>query len=202
LRLLFIDTDPEASRAATRDKTKVRSTLSAQEMLLVPLHRPAHYLKPRDGRAPIDSWFSSKMLYRIPRTQVTLGVRALGRLAFCDNYRTISRRLRADLEACLDPDALTAAERATGLTMRSNRPRVYIIAGLAGGTGSGMFLDLAYVVRQQLKQLGYEAPDVVGLFLVPPLGRPLTAVGSQPGESAQRIMAQGNAFAALTELSH
>jgi serine/threonine protein kinase len=203
LRLLFLDTDPEALRTAAREKSSARSCLPAQDMLLVPLNRPAHYLKPRDGRAPIDSWFNSRMLYRIPRTQVTLGVRALGRLAFCDNYRSITRRLRAELEACLAPEALTAAQLQTGLVMRSNRPRVYVIAGLAGGTGSGMFLDLAYVVRQQLMQLGYEAPDIVGIFFMPPLGRPPTAAPvSQPGESAQRLMAQGNAFAALTELSH
>jgi serine/threonine protein kinase len=203
LRLLLLDTDPEALRTATRGKSSPRSSLAAQDMFLVPLCRPAHYLKPRDGRAPIDTWFNPKMLYRIPRTQVTLGVRILGRLAFCDNYRAITRRLRAELEACLEPEALAEAQRQTGLGMRTNRPRVYIVAGLAGGTGSGMFLDLAYVVRQQLKLLGYEAPDLVGLFFVPPLSCPPAAAHpSQAGETAQRTLAQGNAFAALLELNH
>jgi hypothetical protein len=50
--------------------------------------------------------------------------------------------------------------------MRSNRPRVYLVAGLGGGTGSGMVLDLAYAVRHRLKRLGYENPDITGLSYI------------------------------------
>jgi serine/threonine protein kinase len=190
LRLLLLDTDPEVLRLATRGSDTGRG-LSTNEMLLAPLHRPAHYLKPRDGRPPIESWFNPRMLYRIPRTQVTNGVRALGRLAFCDNYRGISRRLRAELADCLDVPNLEAAARQTGLGLRSSRPRVYVIAGLAGGTGSGMFLDLAYVVREQLRQLGCPQPDLVGLLLLPAVDDP-----------RPRTLPLGNACAALAELNH
>ena len=55
---------------------------------------------------------------------------------------------------------------------RSNRPRVYVLAGLAGGSGSGMFLDLTYTLRQLLKQIGYDQPEVIGLFLLPPTEGP------------------------------
>ena len=61
----------------------------------------------------------------------------------------------------------TAADKTTRLGLRTNRPRVYIIAGLAGGTGSGMFIDLAYAIHRQLRQLGYAMPEVVGLFFLP-----------------------------------
>ena len=108
------------------------------------------------------------MLYRIPRSQVTAGVRALGRLAFVDHYRTIVKRLRTELDGCLNPNALALAGRQTQLGVRSNRPRVYVVASLAGGTGSGMFLDLTYTVRTLLKQIGYEQPEVVGLLFLPP----------------------------------
>jgi serine/threonine protein kinase len=190
LRLLLVDTDPEVLRLATRGSDTGRG-LSTNEMLLAPLHRPAHYLKPRDGRPPIDSWFNHRMLYRIPRTQVTNGVRALGRLAFCDNYRGIARRLRSELEGCLDAQNLQTAARQTRLGLRGSRPRVYVVAGLAGGTGSGMFLDLAYVVREQLRQLGCEQPDLVGLLLLPAVDDP-----------RPRTLALGNACAALTELNY
>ena len=41
---------------------------------------------------PVETWLNSKMLYRIPKQQKNAGVRALGRLAFVDNYRIIARR--------------------------------------------------------------------------------------------------------------
>ncbi|MFO0928183.1 MAG: tubulin-like doman-containing protein [Gemmataceae bacterium] len=189
LRHLLIDTDVEVMRAATRESAA--GQLTAGEVLLTPLNRPSYYLKPRDGRVPFQSWLNPRMLYRIPRSQVTTGVRALGRLAFCDHFRAIVRRLQLELEAVLDPEAVAASARLTELGVRSNRPRVYIITGLAGGTGSGMFIDLAYTVRALLRQMGYDSPDVVSVLLLPPLDT-----------SRTRVMAVGNTYAALTELTH
>jgi hypothetical protein len=189
LRLLLIDTDAEVVRTATRGASG--AALSAADVLITPLNRPSHYVKPREGRPPLESWLNPRMLYRIPRSQVTTGVRALGRLAYLDNFRAIARRLQIDLDACLDPAALPAAARQSGLEVRSNRPRVYVVAGLSGGTGSGAFLDLTYTVRALLKQMGYEQPELVGLLLLPPVDRNRT-----------RVMALGNAYAALTELIH
>jgi serine/threonine protein kinase len=194
LKLLLLDTDPEIVRMATRGPQHATGggpALSASEVLLAPLQRPSHYLRPREGRPALETWLNPRMLYRIPRSQVTTGVRALGRLAFCDNYRAIVRRLRTDLEAILDPKALETAQRHTHLGLRSNRPRVYILAGLGGGTGSGVFLDLAYTVRALLRQAGYDKPDLAGLLMLPPADRQRT-----------RTLQLGNTCAALTELLH
>ncbi len=189
VRLLLLDTDPAVTQSAVRDRPG--AALSPAEVLLTPLNRPSHYIKPRDGKPGVASWLNPRMLYRIPRSQVPSGVRALGRLAFCDNYRMIARRLRQELQNALDPEALKKAAADTGLGLRTNRPRVYVLAGLAGGTGGGMFLDLAYTIRYLVKQLGYEQPDVVGLFFLPPL----------EGHGARNILL-GNTYAALTELIH
>jgi serine/threonine protein kinase len=189
LRLMVLDTDPEVVRNATRgdDGARLRET----DILVTPLNRPSHYLKPRDGRQEVESWLQTRMLYRIPRSLVTTGVRALGRLAFCDNYHFIMQHLRTQLDACMNPEALSSAVHETELGLRSNRVRVYIVASLAGGTGSGMFLDLAYNVRGLLKQAGYKQPDVVGLLLLPNVDRNRT-----------RTLALGNACAALSELRY
>jgi hypothetical protein len=69
---------------------------------------------------------------------------------------------------------------------------VYVVAGLGGGTGGGMFLDVAYLLRTRLKRLGYHDPEVVGVLLLPPDG--------PPGQVA--ALAQANTYAALTELHH
>ncbi|HVS34775.1 MAG TPA: tubulin-like doman-containing protein [Gemmataceae bacterium] len=189
LRLLLLDTDPDVVRAATAGRPG--AALSANEVLLTPLNRPSYYFKLRDGRVSFDSWFNRRMLYRIPRSQVTTGVRALGRLAFHDNYRTIVRRLQAELEALLEPQALTNAANKSGLGVRSNRPRIYLVVNLAGGTGGAVFIDLAYTLRAMLRQMGYAQPEVIGLLLLPPVDRHRT-----------RVLPLGNACAALTELSH
>ena len=185
LRLLYLDTDPDEVKAAARGPA------GFVESLLLRLNRPSHYLKPRDGRPDVTSWLDPKMLYRIPRTLRTAGFRALGRLAFFDNYRLVAQRLRGELEACAGPEALAAADRHTRLGLRVLRPRVYVVAGLAGGTGGGLFLDLAYVARDVLRRLGHAEPEVIGLLVVPSAGR-----------KAADPLAPGNTFAALAELSH
>ncbi len=74
VRLLGIDTDPEATQAAAQGDPD--SSLRPYEMLLTKLHRPSHYLKTRDGKQPApDSWFNSKLLFRIPRQQIGAGLR-------------------------------------------------------------------------------------------------------------------------------
>ena len=189
LRFLLLDTDPEVVRAATRGAPG--GSLAAADVFIAPLNRPSHYLKPRDGRPPLESWLNPKLLYRIPRSQVTTGVRGLGRLAFVDHYRSIVRRLQADIDAITEPQALANAVRQTRRGMRTNRPAVYVLTGLTGGTGSGMFIDLAYTVRSVLRQMGYENPDVVGLILLPTV---------DAGRS--RTLPLGNTYAALSELHH
>ncbi len=188
VRLMLLDTDPEIAKAALRGTAG--SALSIQDIVLAPLYRPSHYLKPRDGRLKVETWLDPRMLYRIPRSQMTTGVRALGRLAFVDHYRTIVKRLQTELDGCLNPNALALAGKQTGLGVHSNRPRVYVVASLAGGTGSGMFIDLAYTVRHLLKQIGYDQPEVIGLLLLPPTEGPRT-----------RTVSLGNTYAALTEIN-
>lgn len=191
IRFLYIDTDPETIQSAT-DESKA-GVFTAEEILPARLNRAAHYLKPRrNGKSILEGWFDSQVLYRIKAgNPLTQGLRCLGRLAFCDHYRTLEQKLKTDLEALTQPESLDNAEAQTQLTLRTNQPRVYVVAGLGGGTGSGMFIDVAYAARHQLRQLGYTQPDFVGLFLLPP--------HSGPGS---RSVATGNTFAALTELNH
>src|SRR5262249_10123503 len=165
LRLLFVDTDPETLQAASSPNAPC--PLNVDEIFPARLNRPGHYLKPRrHGRSIIEGWFDSQLLYRIKAgNPLTQGLRTLGRLAFCDHYRTPEQKLREDLEAVTQSAAMDHAEVHTQLTLRSNRPRVYIVAGMGGGTGCGMFIDVAYAVRHRLKQLGFEHPDVVGVLL-------------------------------------
>lgn len=190
LRLICIDTDPDTLQAATASQSGM--PLSPSQVVPMRVNRASHYLKPRrNGRSIIEGWFDPQTLYRIPRNPQTLGLRCLGRLAFCDHYSTFIEKFRDDLDACTQAEAIVQADRLTKLGLRSNRPRVYVVAGLGGATGGGMFLDVAYVVRQRLRLLGYRHPEVIGILLTPSPDR--------PGVKPQTV---GNTFAALTELNH
>ena len=79
--------------------------------------------------------------------------------------------------------------------MRATAHAVFVVASLAGGTGGGMFIDMAYVIRGQLRQLGYAEPDVVGLLLLPASDKE----SLRRGNGSKSVV---NAFAALTELHH
>jgi eukaryotic-like serine/threonine-protein kinase len=191
LRVFCIDTDPDALQAAS--SPNAAAPLTPGELVPMRLNRASHYLKPRrNGRSLIEGWFDPQMLYRIPRNPQTLGLRCLGRLAFCDHYRTFAAKLTEDIESCSHSDAIARSDKQTKLGLRTNRPRVYIVAGLGGGTGSGMFIDAAYAARHRLRQLGFNNPDVVGLFLAPPADR----------GNAVKPQAIANTFAALRELNH
>lgn len=187
VRLLYIDTDTSSPDGALPESIAIgeRETIAAR------LNRSVHYLQ-RESLPPVEQWLPSGSLYQLPRNPTsTNGVRAYGRLALFDHYRTVAQRVRQEIETFLTDDPLLQADVATKLGMRTNRPRVYVVAGLAGGTGSGMFLDVAYLVRHELRQVGYMRPEVVGMFFVPP---------ADPG--APRSPALGNAYAALSELYH
>ncbi|HEY8505170.1 MAG TPA: tubulin-like doman-containing protein, partial [Gemmataceae bacterium] len=193
VRLLYIDTDPEAAEAAA--VAPPPACLSPEEICLARLNRPKHYLR-REGIVPVESWLPNQVLYRLPRNPATLGVRCFGRLALCDNYRVIISRLRQALDTFPRTELLDQAAEQTGLKLRSNRPRVYVVAGLGGGTGGGMFLDLAYLVRRELQLMGYQTPEVIGLFLLP-----IPSPGL-PGQGKGNAPAVANCHAALRELAY
>src|SRR5207247_6996796 len=124
LKLLFIDTDPETTQRAVDDSSSC--PLAPDEVFAARLNRPAHYLKPRrNGRSILEGWFDSQVLYRIKAgNPLTQGLRCLGRLAFCDHYRTLEQKLKTDLETLTQPETLDNAEAHSQLGMRTNRPRL------------------------------------------------------------------------------
>jgi hypothetical protein len=113
-------------------------------------------------------------------------VRARGRLAYFWNYATIARKLEEEmLKVTRDSSKETAIRN--GLQVGEGLT-VYIVGSMLGGTGSGMFLDLAYTVRNKFKS--QRMLEMVGMFSIPPNSEAV-AVDNRP-----------NAYAALMELNH
>lgn len=72
------------------------------------------------------------------------------------------------------------------------QPMVHIYASLAGGTGSGSFLPLAYLMRDMVAH--HQNPIMVGTFVLPGVFRGK----GLPAQQLDKIMANG--YAALMEL--
>ncbi len=184
--ILLLDTDRTGLRSAQQGKPA--EALAFDDTLLLPLYRPEHYrAKSRD----LLQWLDRRWLYGIPRSQMTKGMRSLGRLAYVDHAEEVHDCLRRVLAHIHSADARAATTAATGLEVREEAPRVFLLAGISGGTGSGMAFDVAFAVRQALAEYDPDGDALCALLL--------HATGQTPAEVE---LARVNAYAALTELHH
>ena len=115
---------------------------------------------------------------------------ALGRLAFADNYLRLLTRLRREVQQATHPDAIYQSVSQTGLALRDNVPRVYVIAAAAGGA-SGFLVDLGYTVRRLLHQLRHSDSPVTALIFA-----------GAPQDPATPKTELANIHATLTEINH
>jgi hypothetical protein len=189
-RFLYIDCDPEAVKAATRAPEGQRGEVAfqPQEVYHLPLQPPGHYRRRQLDQ--LEEWLPREKLYALPRSLKTQGGRALGRLAFTDNYLRLQARLRRELQQITHPDAIYQAVSQTGLALRDNVPRVYVIASASGG-GSGFLVDLAFALRRLLHAARLPEAPVVGMLLCGAPDDPATPRGEL-----------ANLYASLTEINH
>lgn len=187
IRFLYVDCDPEATRKALAAASD--SALHFEEILLMPLQPVTQYR--RRQLEQILEWLPREKLYSIPRNLQAGGVRAFGRLAFCDHYLRFVARLKRELHLACHPESLAQTASHCGLNVRDAVPQVLIFASLAGGSG-GMLLDLGHAVRRVLQRAvsGEQGRVTAFLYLSAP---------TDPGSPSQEI---ANVVAGLTELHH
>jgi hypothetical protein len=185
IRFLYLDVDPQVRTigvAGSPDRA-----LQPEQVFPILLQPLARY-----RRAALDQlaeWLPREKLHAIPRNMHPQGSRALGRLAFTENYLRFITRCRRELEIASHPESLARSADHSGLAVRDTRPRVFVLAG-AGGATSGALPDVGYAIRRLLGQL--KLPADVTAFLY--LGAP-TDPTTPPEEGA-------NIYATLTELNH
>jgi hypothetical protein len=186
LRLLQLDTDRAALRAACR--SGLGEPLLVGETLPAPLQAQDHY---REKARDYLRWLDRRWLYGIPRSQTTEGIRPLGRLAFVDNAADILNRLREELRALTSAESTALTLGGSGMSLRDEAPRVFLVASITGATGGGMLIGMAYAIQQILAELRLSAEGVCGLLLY--------ASSPKPGEVE---LAAANARATLQEINH
>ncbi|MFO0936195.1 MAG: tubulin-like doman-containing protein [Gemmataceae bacterium] len=189
IRFLFIDTDADEIALATN--AEIAGALTTEDVYFARLNRPGYYLQ-RDGLPPIEQWMPQGFLYKLPKEPKNSGgVRSFGRLALFDHFRPLAAKIRKEIQNFATDEAIKKAAEQTGRGIRTNSPRTYIISATTGGTGGGMVLDLAYMLKHEFQQVGYLKSTIHGILLVPPADK-----------TKQKGIALANTYAVLGELNH
>lgn len=113
------------------------------------------------------------------------GIRSCGRLALWgknqqgDNFSNVINAIKSAYSSVMHiyNDSGTAA-----------KPTVFVTGSVTGGTGSGILIDMAYLVRHLIMGI----KDLYGLFLLPP----------EPNVITGYEVWYGNAYGAIRDLAH
>lgn len=110
----------------------------------------------------IKEWFPPQLLKNLKAiNEGAQAIRPVGRLAFFYNYRKIKQAIISAEQRTRGHDSFLLRK---GLRVE-NRLNIFVVGSLCGGTGSGIFLDIAYTLRQLYSASGAQ---IVGYFVISP----------------------------------
>lgn len=123
-------------------------------------------------------------------------MRDVGRLALYVGYQQLVDKLKATLAQIQNVSNLQKSQQVLAkIGMKPDpSPQVWLVGSLCGGTGSGIFLDVAYIIRDLLQTRSTFLPN--GIFVLPQAFMP-----AMVGKVDLQRRIQANAYAALLELS-
>lgn len=99
---------------------------------------------------------SRRWIYNVPRSGATEGMRPLGRLALVDHGEIVQQKLTEAIEKLM---ADTMLSDGTHLP-----PKIYVVGSLAGGTASGMYIDVVHLLRHFLDKSGFEEVNILSML--------------------------------------
>jgi len=114
-------------------------------------------------------------------------VRSIGRLTFFNHFERVRDLITRIRDKVTDLPQRNATARLLPDATIHPEAQVYLIFSVAGGTGSGIFLDMAFLLRKM------NFRDITGIVALPNVYFP-----TNHGEEAGR--AYGNSYSALKEL--
>ncbi|MGB3758208.1 MAG: tubulin-like doman-containing protein [Rivularia sp. (in: cyanobacteria)] len=184
IQFLSIDTTENIQeREKSPDGNKV--ILEPNELYAISVANPGNMIGGRNEH--IDEWWPKQ----IPAHGIINGagqIRARGRLALFAKVGDINSLIG---QAINKVRGIRTSKQAFSDNFQvSNRDgvEIFIVGSLAGGTGSGTFLDTAFLARQYLNSFS----NITGVFVLPRVFSNL----------AQTHMVKSNAYGALKEIEH
>jgi len=185
----FLHIDTATEEPALTPTSVLGQDLSLSERERITLRMPvvtdggASYL----GNHPmIREWFPTSLKIENDFTLGAGAVRAYGRIAFAENAQQIERALHECAKRVNDDDQRRFVAGQWGAV--DDGIDVYVVCSLLGGTGSGTFLDAAYLARHVLKQF-HSNTQVLGFLII-------------GGGSSVESVNLANCYGALKELVH
>jgi Tubulin like len=192
IRYLYLDTDPTwwQEQLSTVEK---HIQLSSEEFVDIQIPGTEElYRGIKRGGFPQYGWFDLQKLENLKTVTDGAGtVRPMARLAFWFHYAKIRDAIKDQLNKLRNDSVATFMGTRHGIQLAEGI-NVYIVAGLAGGTGSGLWLEVAYLVRKVLDDMGITgANQIVGYGVLPQAFKDLSGTNSL-----------ANGYAALKELNY
>jgi hypothetical protein len=185
IQFLAIDTAQEAQRQDTSSDGKTNVELKPKDEQFIISVTDANNLLL--GKNPhINEWWP-------PGTRVSIiksGAqqrRALGRLALFAYYDKIKRRITDKLDEVRKIENKNLMQKKGHLVSERNSVEVYVVTSLAGGTGSGMFIDIAFITRNIAR-----SSSITGVFVLSKVFAKLAATD----------FVKTNTYAALKEIEY
>lgn len=182
IRFLSIDTTENIQeREKSPDGNKV--FLEPNELYAISVANPI----PLTRNDNIAEWWPKD----IPTSSLISGagqIRARGRLALFAKVGDINGLIAQAINAVREIRTNTQAYSDNFQVSNRDGVEVFIVGSLAGGTGSGTFLDVAFLTRQYLNSFS----NVTGVFVLPKVFANLP----------QTHLVKSNAYGALKEIEH
>ncbi|WP_016948979.1 tubulin-like doman-containing protein [Anabaena sp. PCC 7108] len=168
-----------------KESEKVGATMSSKDvtMFVEGLERRSEY----SSYGPYDHigiWFPPQLLRDVRAIEDgAKGIRPVGRLAFFHNYQKIQVAIETAEKKTRGHESLLLQ---SGLEIKAGL-NIFVVGSLCGGTGSGMFLDVAYSLRNIY---GEQGACIFGYLVISP---------ELYGNTTSMI---SNTYAALKELNY
>ncbi len=147
-------------------------------------------------------WFPQKLQNHIGNiSQGAHQFRFTGRFGLFVEINKIYQQLKAKIAKIMARKNVNQDDLIVPLTNKQGQivtPEFYIVSSICGGSGAGMLLDVAYLLRMAYYQLsgGKSKPTVVGITLTP---EAFTQIAIDPNVNATGRL-EGNGYSSLVEM--
>lgn len=201
--LLCIDTDIfDASQPEEEQVFKTRLTESEYHQINIQNAGQITGNLDSDTYNYLYEWFPQKLKHHIG--QISQGAhqfRFTGRFGIFVDIQKIYQQIKAKMSKIMARCNVNQDDIIVPLTNKQGQiltPEFYIVGSLCGGSGAGMFMDIAYLMKMAYYQLsgGKGKPTIIGIQLTP---EAFTQIAIDPNvNSTGRI--EGNGYASLAEM--
>jgi hypothetical protein len=184
---IWIDTDATDKAIPNSAAISEQIAFANNEKVMTTIADTTKYTSDLNTYPHIKQWFYPGLSKLKTMNEGAGQIRAYSRLGFFDHFSDIRQTILNAAARVRNVENIKAARDRHNLDVDPSNLQVFVVFSVAGGTGSGMFLDVAFLVKDIFKG---EKLTNVGVVMMPGLFNP----------TEDRVFANG--YAALKELEH